>query len=81
MRYGLAVVRWLDSTVVDAFDGALEPLELVSVGFLLERTPTKVVLCMERAEDPDYDAARHGLCIPAGCVLEVQELEVEVGVP
>jgi hypothetical protein len=74
----IEAVDWymLDKVVLLDYAKEIEPIKCTLAGYLLAKTPKKIVVAMEVFEDPEEgtNAFRHIISIPASCVKKVRRL-------
>ena len=69
----IAIIDWLDSSSRDDWHDknmTSEPVEITSIGILIEETKTHVTICRSQSED-DQDGV---LCVPRFAIKKIKIL-------
>ena len=68
-------VRWIDScasnmnwTLLNEFDGDIEPIKIVSYGVLIQETEDCITIAQNYGENPEQCCSL--ITIPKGCIKE-----------
>ena len=75
-------IKWIDSCAsnqnwnfIQDFDGDIEPIKIISVGFLLQENDDVVTIAQNYGTDPEQVC--NLMTIPKGCIKQITTIEDE----